>query len=70
MKVLVTGAAGYIVSVLVRQLLDRCYQVVGFDRLMFDGESLISVYNHNNLEHFFSCSSYLDPLKIKNYKLL
>lgn len=45
MTVLVTGAAGYIGSVLVRQLLAKGYQVIGVDSLMFGGESLIGVYN-------------------------
>lgn len=45
MKVMVTGAAGYIGSVLVRQLLRMGYQVLGVDSLLYGGESLISVYN-------------------------
>lgn len=49
-KVLVTGAAGYIGSVLVRQLLEKNYRVRGLDALFFGGESLISVYNHPNFE--------------------
>ena len=47
-KVLVTGAAGYIGSVLVRQLLEKNYQVKGLDILFFGGEPLISIYNHPN----------------------
>jgi nucleoside-diphosphate-sugar epimerase len=49
-KVLVTGAAGYIGSVLVRRLLERGYEVRGFDNLTFGGESLIGVYNLPNFE--------------------
>lgn len=49
-KVLVTGAAGYIGSVLVRQLLEKNYQVRGMDALFFGGESLISIYNHPHFE--------------------
>lgn len=49
-KILVTGAAGYIGSVLIRQLLNKDYKVRGLDILFFGGESLISVYNHPNFE--------------------
>ena len=49
-KILITGAAGYIGSVLVRQLLERNYKIRGLDVLSFGGESLISVFNHPNFE--------------------
>jgi nucleoside-diphosphate-sugar epimerase len=49
-KVLVTGAAGYIGSVLVRQLLQKNYKVRGLDILYFGGESLLGIYNHPNFE--------------------
>jgi len=49
-KILVTGAAGYIGSVLVRQLLDKGYLVMGIDILNFGGQSLISFFNHPNFE--------------------
>ena len=49
-KILVTGSAGYIGSVLVNQLLNKNYKVIGFDILNFGGESLLSVYNHTNFE--------------------
>lgn len=45
MIVMVTGAAGYIGSVLSRQLLSGKHEVIGLDSLMYGGEALISVYN-------------------------
>ena len=46
MKVLVTGGAGYIGSVLVRQLLDKNFMVRAFDSLKFGGEALYDVMLH------------------------
>jgi len=45
-KVLVTGGAGYIGSVLVRLLLEQDYQVVVVDNLSFGGESIVELLNN------------------------
>lgn len=44
MKILVTGGAGYIGSVLVRQLLERGHRVHVVDNLMFGGETMIPLF--------------------------
>lgn len=50
MKVLITGGAGYIGSVLVRQLLSKNYKVRVYDSLKFGGEALYDVMMHPNFE--------------------
>ena len=44
--VLVTGGAGYIGSLVTRDLLSRGYQVVAADALLFGGESLLDLLSH------------------------
>ncbi len=50
MKVLVTGGAGYIGSVLVRQLLNKNYEVRVLDSLKFGGDALYDVMLNPRLE--------------------
>ena len=49
-KVLVTGGAGYIGSVLVRILLDKGYQVRVMDSLKFGGDALYDISQHPAFE--------------------
>ena len=49
-KILVTGGAGYIGSVLTRQLLEKGYHVRVMDRLMYGGEPIIDMFNYPNFE--------------------
>ncbi len=62
-KILVTGAAGYIGSVLVRKLLEKGYKVKGIDALFFGGESLINFYNNPNFEFLKGDLRKLDTIK-------
>lgn len=50
-KVLVTGGAGYIGSVLVRLLLEQNYHVTVLDNLSFGGESIVELLNNPHF-HF------------------
>ena len=50
MKVLVTGAAGYVGSILVPALLSMDHEVVGVDNLMYGQTSQIMWFAHRNFE--------------------
>ena len=48
MKVLITGGAGYIGTVLTELLLERGHDVTIYDRLMYDGTPLVKFFSYNN----------------------
>jgi len=49
MKILVTGAAGYIGSVLVPALLERSHEVIALDSFIYNQASLLDCCHHANL---------------------
>jgi len=49
-KVLVTGGAGYIGSVLVKLLIDKGYFVRVLDNLTFGGEAIVELLNNDNFD--------------------
>jgi nucleoside-diphosphate-sugar epimerase len=49
-KVLVTGGAGYIGSVLIPELLSNGYEVTVYDNLMFGGNSLFPYFINPNFK--------------------
>lgn len=50
MKILITGGAGYIGSLLTTKLLERQYEVTIIDNLMYGGNALLHVINNPNLK--------------------
>src|SRR5262245_5430791 len=53
LQVLVTGAAGYVGSVLCDRLLEAGYRVTALDNMLYHQESLLHLAGHPNLEFVF-----------------
>ena len=51
-KVLVTGGAGYIGSVLTKILLQKGYSVTVVDKLLFGGEPIVELLNNSSFQFF------------------
>src|SRR3990167_7625829 len=52
--ILVTGGAGYVGSVVIRELLTAGYRIICVDKLNFGGASILSIWNHPNFI-FYKC---------------
>lgn len=50
MKLLVTGCAGYVGSVVVHELLSRGHSVRGYDNLMYGGEAMLGFWSNPGFE--------------------
>ena len=50
--ILVTGGAGYVGSVLLRELLVQDYRVVCIDKLLFGGESLLDIWHNPGFKFY------------------
>jgi nucleoside-diphosphate-sugar epimerase len=66
MKVLITGGAGYLGSVLVGKLLDQGYEVVVLDRLLFNQTSLLQYTSKSKFKFKFEilkwfCGIFREP---------
>ena len=65
MQILVTGGAGYIGSVLVKELLADGHKVKCLDRFFFGKESLADVHSHPSLEMIKDDIRWFDPKILK-----
>ncbi|MDC0253306.1 NAD(P)-dependent oxidoreductase [Bacteriovoracales bacterium] len=62
-KVLVSGGAGYIGSVMIRLLLEKGYKTRVIDKLEFGGESIVDLLNNNDFEFIKGDIRQKDDLK-------
>ena len=63
-KILITGAAGYIGSMLCTELVSKGYDVTAVDKLKYD-KNFVSSFFNKNLNSLKRC---LNPNIIKNYQ--
>ena len=64
-KVLITGGAGYIGSVLVKTLLDEGFEVLAVDNLMYRQNSLAHLFHYKNFS--FAKEDVTNFSKMKNF---
>ena len=63
-KILVTGGAGYVGSILCPELISLGYDVTVYDNLMWGGNSLLPLFRHNNFK--FIRADVRDKEKLRN----
>jgi nucleoside-diphosphate-sugar epimerase len=69
-KILITGGAGYIGSVLVGDLLQRGHKVKCLDRFFFGKESLVDVASNSDLELIKDDIRWFDPSILKDIDII
>ena len=65
MKILITGAAGYIGSILTPALLDKGHEVIAIDNFMYQQQSLIDCCHYNSFH--IICGDVRDKSLVKKY---
>jgi nucleoside-diphosphate-sugar epimerase len=71
-KILVTGGAGYIGSILIPKLLEAGFKVTAFDSFLFGGSRLLSFISNKNFSFIKGDVRDRESLSsaIKNYDLI
>ena len=65
MRILITGGAGYLGSVIVPTLLEKGHYVTVYDNLLYNQTSLLSLFNNKNFK--FVYGDVRDYSKLSNY---
>ena len=63
MKVLITGGAGYLGSVITGKLLNKNYEVIVLDKLLFNQTSLLQYTSNSNFKFIYGKTTYLNKDK-------